>query len=138
MDKTFKVNIITPGSLPITAEIQSMNTKNQNGEVEFKANHTPIILSTVPTVTKIVKLDGSSDVYFTSSGIVMIKDNVIDFCCDSAEKPENIDINRAMQAKDRAEARLKDIKKSDIDERRARLALARAMARIDATNISNI
>lgn len=135
MDKTFKVNIITPGAPPITLEIQSLHTRSQDGEVEFRANHTPIILSTVPTVTKIVKSDGSNEIYFTSSGIVIIKDNVINFCCDSAEKPENIDFNRAMQAKERAEVRLKQDKSEDIDEMRVKLALARSMARIKAINI---
>lgn len=135
MDKTFKVNIITPGAPTITAEIQSLHTRSNDGEVEFRRNHTPIILSTVPTVTKIVKADGSSELYFTSSGIVVIKNNLINFCCDSVEKPENIDLNRAMQSKERAENRLKKAKSSEIDEKRAKLALARAMARIEVVNI---
>lgn len=137
MEKTFQVNIITPGKLAITAEIQSLHTKSKDGEVEFRRNHTPIILSTVPAVTKIVKADGSSEIYFTSSGVVVIKNNVIRFCCDSAEKPEDIDINRAMEAKERAEARIKKYNRSDteMDIDRAMLALAKANARIEAVNI---
>ena len=135
MDKTLKVNIITPGAPTITEEIQALHTRSQDGEVEFRANHTPIILSTVPTVTKIIKSDGSNAIYFTSSGIIMIKDNLINFCCDSAETPEQIDFNRAMQAKERAEVRLKEDKSEDIDEDRLKLALARSMSRIEAVNI---
>lgn len=133
MEKTFKVNIITPDSPTITAEIKSLHTKSPDGEVEFRANHTPIIISAAPAVTKIMKVDGSVEILFTSSGIIILEDNVINFCCDSAQRPEDIDVNRAMQSKERAEARLN--KDSDIDGARARLALARAMARIETTNI---
>lgn len=138
MEKNFKVNIITPGFPAITEEIQSLQTKSQDGEVEFKSKHVPIIMSTVPTVTKIVKSDGSNEIYFTSSGIIIIKDNVINFCCDSAERPGNIDVSRAMQAKDRAESRLREGKSKDLDEKRAKLALARAMARISVSNIGKL
>lgn len=140
MEKNLKVNIITPGSPAIIEEIKSLHTRSQDGEVEFRSKHVPIILSTVPTITKFVKLDGSDEMYFTSSGIIIIKDNIINFCCDSAEKPQDIDVSRAMRAKERAEIRLKEGKgkNKDIDEKRVKLALARSMARISASNMSKL
>lgn len=134
MDKTLKVNIITPGEAEISEEIKSLKTKSSDGEVEFMSNHVPIILSTVPAATRIIKADGSEKIYFTSAGVIIIKDNLINFCCDTVESPENIDINRAMRSKERAEERLKEGK--DIDEKRAKLALARAMSRIEVKNIN--
>ncbi|MGL5352382.1 MAG: ATP synthase delta/epsilon chain alpha-helix domain-containing protein [Clostridium sp.] len=130
MEKTFKVDIVTQGSPTITAQIQALHTKSHGGEVEFRANHTPIIISTVPAATNIIKEDGSNEVYFTSSGIIVVENNLMKFCCDSAEKLEEIDLSRAMESKARAEARLKDSKKENIDEERAKLALYRAVARI--------
>lgn len=134
MNKTFEVNIITPGDDAIKAEIQALRTRSNDGEVEFRRNHTPIILSTVPTITEIIKSDGSSEEYFTSSGVIVLKENLIKFCCDTIERPEGIDLNRAMESKKRAENRLKEIKNKNIDEKRAKLALARAIARIEAVN----
>lgn len=136
MEKTFKVDIVTQGSPTITVEIQGLHTKSQGGEIEFRANHSPIIISTVPAVTKLTKPDGSKEIYFTSSGIIIIKNNIMKFCCDSAEKLEDIDLARAVASKARAEERLvetkKDNKKENIDEERATLALYRAVARISA------
>lgn len=134
MNKTFEVNIITPGEEAIKLEIQALRTRSNDGEVEFRRNHTPIILSTVPTITEIIKVDGSSEKYFTSSGVIVLKENLIKFCCDTIERPEAIDLNRAMESKKRAENRLKEIKNKNIDEKRAKLALARAIARIEAVN----
>ena len=132
MEKTFKLDIVTQGSPTITAEIQALHTKSHGGEVEFRANHTPIIISTVPAVTNIIEADGSNEIYFTSSGIIVVEKNLMKFCCDSAEKLEDIDLSRGIEAKHRAEARLKEEKKENIDEQRATLALYRAIARISA------
>ncbi|MGL5084596.1 MAG: ATP synthase delta/epsilon chain alpha-helix domain-containing protein [Clostridium sp.] len=135
MEKTFIVNIVTQGSQAITAQIQSLHTKSEGGEVEFRAGYTPIIISTVPAVTKVIKADGSNEIYFTASGIIVIENNLMKFCCDSADRIEDIDLSRAIKSKERAEARLNEKKKDDIDEVRAKLALARASARISAINI---
>jgi len=59
----------------------------------------------------------------------------------AAEEPDEIDINRAQRAYDRAQARLKRLREGGmedggavIDEARAALALKRAVARLQATH----
>jgi F-type H+-transporting ATPase subunit epsilon len=49
---------------------------------------------------------------------------------DKAEKPEQIDVNRVLAAKERAEKRLADLQNQDIDYRRAQLSLQRALVRL--------
>lgn len=128
MSKTIKLNIISPGKETITEEVISVNTKGVDGNVEFQANHAPIIMSTIPTVTRFIKKDGSKVELFTSTGIVYIKNNEIKFACDSYNWASEIDINRATSSMERAKERLKS--NEIIDEERARRALARAMARL--------
>ena len=62
---------------------------------------------------------------------ISIKDNKVNLIVNAVEAKHDIDINRAKQAKDRAEKRLSN-KKDDInlDVKRAEAALARAIARI--------
>lgn len=48
----------------------------------------------------------------------------------AAEKPSDIDVERARKAKERAERRLQ-AKQDDIDFKRAELALKRALNRLD-------
>ncbi|GAB6169229.1 F0F1 ATP synthase subunit epsilon [Clostridium carnis] len=134
MAKTFKLDIITPDKQALTLDVESLKTSTIDGGVEFRANHTDIILSTVPTTTTIVKADGSKQNLFTSSGIIYLKENHLKFCCDSMELPSEIDISRAESAKNRAEKRLNDTK--DIDIERAKVALARANARIETISIN--
>ncbi|MBX7404420.1 ATP synthase delta/epsilon chain alpha-helix domain-containing protein [Clostridium chauvoei] len=134
MAKTFNVEIITPGTEPIRIEVEALQTNTSSGEVEFKAHHTEIILSTVPATTTITTADGKKEYLFTSSGIVYLKNNVLKFCCDAAEDASDIDFNRAENAKKRAEERLKEDK--DIDIERAKMALARANARLQTISIN--
>ena len=108
MANTFKLNLISPDRKSMTFEVVSLATKNKDGIIEFLANYTPIICSTIPSITKIVKSDGSKMNIFTSTGIISIKDNVVNFCCDSINLEEEIDKARAEKARERAIKRLKE------------------------------
>ena len=127
MSNTFKISIVSPGKIPLEFEGEALITSTIDGKIEFKANHAPAIISTIPATTIIIN-DNIKEKIFTSYGIVYIKDNELKFCCDSSEKESEIDISRALESKQRAEKRLKE--KRDIDIERAMRALARADARI--------
>ena len=134
MENNFKITIVTPGNDPLEFQGKGLITSTTDGRVEFKANHAPIIISTVPATTTITT-DGGSEKLFTSSGIVYIKNNELKFCCDAAEKSSDIDEARAKSAKERAEKRLEQKKDVDID--RAMRALARANARIKTISVND-
>jgi F-type H+-transporting ATPase subunit epsilon len=134
MSKTLKITIVTPGKESISYEAEALKTNMKYGQIEFRYNHTPIIISTIPTTTTII--NGSKrEELFTSSGIVYVKDNEVKFCCDAAEKSSDIDKDRALKSKERAEKRLKENKNIDIE--RAKRSLARANARISTLDINN-
>lgn len=134
MSKTLKITIVTPGQKPIEFEGEALITSTKDGQIEFKSNHAPIIISTIPTTTKILN-GGNKEELFTSSGIVYLKENELKFCCDSAERSSDIDRERALKSKERAEKRLKEDKNIDVE--RAKRALARANARISTISINN-
>lgn len=134
MSNILKITIISPGKNPLEFEGEALITSTIDGQIEFKANHAPAIISTIPTTTTIIN-GSSKNNLFTSSGIVYIKDNELKFCCDSAEISSDIDRTRAFQAKERAEKRLNEKKSIDIE--RAKRALARANARIKTLDINN-
>ena len=99
MGKTIKLNIVSPGREVLTEEIISLLTTEPNGKIEFLANHAPSIVAAIPTVSVYTTANGDIKKLFTSSGIIYVKDNVINFCCDSFNYPEEIDINRAEEGK---------------------------------------
>ena len=134
MSNIFKITIVSPGKNVIELEGEGLITSTIDGEIEFKANHAPAIISTIPATTTIIN-GSNKENFFTSSGIVYIKDNELKFCCDSAESALDIDRERALKSKERAEKRINE--KKNIDIERAKRALARANARIRTLDINN-
>ena len=133
MSNTLKITIASQEKSPIEYEAEAIITSTNDGRIEFKYNHAPIIVSTIPTTTTIINGDSIEEV-FTSFGIAYVKDNEVKFICDAAEKSYDIDIARAMESKERAEKRLEEGK--DVDIERAIRSLARANARINTNKIS--
>ncbi|MDU2490187.1 MAG: ATP synthase delta/epsilon chain alpha-helix domain-containing protein [Clostridium celatum] len=131
MGKLIKLNIVAPGREVLTEEIISLSTTEGDGKIEFLANYAPTIVATIPTISTYTDIDGEKKKLFTSSGIVYIKDNIINFCCDSFNLPEEIDRDRAEQSLKRAQDRLNNKEKNNIDIERAKRAEARAKARLE-------
>ena len=131
MGKLIKLNIVAPGREVLTEEIVSLATTESDGKIEFLANYAPTIVATIPTISTYTTIDGNKKNLFTSSGIVYIKDNIINFCCDSFNFPEEIDRERAEQSLKRAQERLNNKEKNNIDIERAKRAETRAKARLE-------
>ena len=131
MGKLIKLNIVAPGREVLTEEIVSLATTESDGKIEFLANYAPTIIATIPTITTYTTIDGNKKNLFTSSGIVYLKDNIINFCCDSFNFPEEIDRERAEQSLKRAQERLNNKEKNNIDIERAKRAETRAKARLE-------
>ena len=127
MSKTFVLKILTPEKVVLSLEAEKVLTIAGSGDIEFMPDHEPTIVNTIPCVTKYTDSEGNSKALFTSKGVVSFSNNELTFCCESAELPEEIDIQRASEAKRRAEERLNDQK---YDKNRAEYALIKANVRM--------
>lgn len=128
MAKKFRVKIITMDKEVYVGDVISLKTVNAEGEIQFLANHAPMITNSVPGRTEVLDGDGEKVMLFTSEGILTYKDNTLLFMTGAAERVEDIDITRAEKAAERAKKRIE--KSGDFDIKRAQLALARANERI--------
>jgi F-type H+-transporting ATPase subunit epsilon len=90
-----------------------------------------------PLAIGVVRLTapGSKDqeLVAVSGGFLEVRPDKVTILAQAAEKAEDIDVERALRAKERAEQRMKEQKVEDIDFRRAELALQRAMNRLTVT-----
>lgn len=95
------------------------------------ANHAPF-LSTIKIGSLVYKKDGKENYLMVSGGFCEVSNNKITFLVESAEAGHQIDVNRALRAKERAEKRIAEAKTQaeKINMARAQAALQRAIARI--------
>lgn len=124
------LEIVTPNKPIFNEEIESVTIPGTMGSFQILKNHAPLI-STFEIGVVTVKTDGKAAHFSTSGGTVEVNNNKVLILADSIELVEQIDLDRAEKAKERAEERLKLKKDKDIDEIRAETALKRAINRIN-------
>jgi len=75
------------------------------------------------------KMGGKNHYVFVSGGFTEVSSNKVTVLAEVAEKPEDIDVERARKAQERAKARL-DKAQENIDFARAQAALQRSIMRM--------
>jgi len=125
------LEIITPEKPIFRDQIEAVTIPGTLGSFQILKDHAPLISSFDTGVIKVKKASVES-FYTTSGGTVEVNKNSVLILADSIEKISDIDIDRAEQAKRRAEERLQKKHEANIDEARAKAALNRALNRINA------
>lgn len=131
------LEVVTPTGPVINDDVDIVTAPGYGGEFGVLANHSPF-LSTIKTGTLSFKKDKETNYLMVSGGFSEVSNNKITFLVESAEFGHDIDVDRAMRAKERAEKRLAQaIQQSEkMSRTRAEAALQRAMARLRAAQMS--
>jgi F-type H+-transporting ATPase subunit epsilon len=123
------LEIITPAKIIFKGNIESVTIPGVEGSFQVLKNHAPLISIFEIGLVKI-KIDQNTTKYYaTGGGTIEVLNNNVLVLADSLEAVEEIDIERARRARDRAEERLAN-KTDDTNLERARAALARAINRL--------
>lgn len=128
-EKTFNLQIISPTRIFFDGDATMVEMKTSEGEIGVLAGHIPLTAILTPGVMKIHQEDGMKEAAL-HDGFVEIRKDKVTVLAESCEWPDEIDLNRAEEAKERAENRIKSGRK-DVDMLRAELALKKALTRID-------
>ena len=109
-------------------DINKLITRSICGELGILPKHANLLTALIPHVMRI-KEGGGEVQLFVSGGFMEVTPEKITVLADAAEKPDDIDVERAKSAYQRANDRLSK-KNPEIDVDRAEAALARAKARL--------
>lgn len=121
--------IVTPLGTYKELDTTILNVKNQVGQMGILSNHVPLV--TVLEISKMSTIeDGKREVYAIGGGLLYFQDNLAMILVDSIENKNEIDSERALAAKLRAETYLNKSDES-IDIRRAELAMKKAINRLE-------
>jgi len=131
MAEKINLEVVTPKGAIVSEEVDIVTAPGFAGEFGVLANHAPF-LSTIKIGTLRYKKDGSEDELMVSGGFCEVSNNKITFLVESAERGHEIDVDRALQAKERAEKRLLQARQQQekFDITRAEAAMQRALARL--------
>lgn len=132
---TILLEVATPYKGEVfSGDISMLITRSIAGELGILPKHARLLTELVPHAMRI-KQGGTESQLFVSGGFMEVTPEKITVLADAAEKPEEIDVDRAKAAYNRANERITAYKSApksheEIDIARAEVALARAKARL--------
>jgi ATP synthase F1 subcomplex epsilon subunit len=128
--RTMAVQIVTPDGPVLEMDgVELVSTKATSGDIGILPGHVPMVAPLAIGSVRIRKGD-EVELLAISGGFIEVRPDKVTILAETAERAEDIDLERAIRAKQRAEERLRQQHQSNIDFKRAELALRRAMNRI--------
>ena len=131
----FHLRIVTPDRSFFSEDVERVIVRGSEGDLAVLEGRAPII--TPLRIGKIrILQNGVERIAAVVDGYISVIDDETTIVTEAAEWPDEINVERAKAAKERAERRLKECKegkerKNNIDIDRAELALKRAINRLD-------
>lgn len=128
-ERTFCLRIVTPSREFFNQDATMIIMRTASGDIGVLAGHQPLT-ATLDYGVVTIKQSGKELKAVMFGGFADIQPESVTILTDAAEWPEDIDLKRAEESKQRAEQRLKN-KSNDIDTLRAELSLKRALLRLE-------
>jgi F-type H+-transporting ATPase subunit epsilon len=128
MAYTLKLEIVTPGAITYSEDVNMVTLPAVEGQIGIYPHHVPLMTRIVPGEV-IVRKDGEDDFLAVGEGLVEITSRGVAIVTDMAVAAKDIDEARAEEARQRAAAHLRD-KISDAEVATVNGALARSLAQL--------
>jgi F-type H+-transporting ATPase subunit epsilon len=139
MAQQIHLEVVTPAGQLVSEDVDIVTAPGASGEFGVLAHHANY-LTTIKTGVLSYKKDRQVRYMMVSKGFAEVSDNTITFLVESAEYGYDINVERAMDAKERAARRLlqEQAHGEELDRIRAEAALHRAVARLAAAERSKL
>lgn len=132
--KKFQLEVISPERIFYKGEVEMVELTTTEGEIGIYADHIPLTTIIAPGIMTITETSEQLREAAVLEGFMEITQEKVTILAQSCEWPEEIDINRANEAKARAERRLKSTDEN-INMSRAELALRKSLIRLEVAKI---
>ena len=129
-EKTLQLNVVTPEKTVVSEQVDIVMAPGYFGEFGALPNHIPFLAQLQPGEVKYRK-GGQLEYLAVGGGYAEVLPTQVTVLAITAERSQDIDLERARAAKERAEQRLKE-RQEGVDFLRAEAALQRSIARLRA------
>ena len=129
----FSLKVVTPDGLEFEGQVEELIVRTTSGDMGILAGH----INTVAPLgmgEAMVVIDGKKRYAACIGGMVSVLNGAVTLVPTTFEWAEDIDLNRAKKAEERAQKVLKDKSAGDTDIRIAQARLRRALVRSAVAN----
>lgn len=130
MSKLLNFQLVTPEKIVLKKELTSLTCPTTLGEITILPHHAELIATLVPGELH-AKTENDEFYLHVAGGFVQVRDDhQVVVLADAAEHFHEIDVERAEEAKKRAEVALKETKMSEEEYAKVAASLERSLARM--------
>lgn len=126
---TVQTSVVTPDGTVYEGDVDMVVVRTVEGELGILPNHIPLVSPLAIGIAR-MKKGSSEDRIAVSGGFVEVRPDKVTILAEASERPSDIDVDRAQQAKERAEKRVNAGSQDGINTVRAKAALERAINRL--------
>ena len=128
MDKTLKLEIVTPDATVYSEDVEMVTLPGVEGQMGILPQHVRLMTQLVPG-EMIVRKDGQDRFLAVGEGLIEVTGDRVAIVTDMAVAAENIDEAKVEEARERAAARLRE-KISSEEVASVNASLARSLAQL--------
>jgi F-type H+-transporting ATPase subunit epsilon len=129
LPESLELQVVTPARLMVQERVDEAQVPGRNGYLGILPGHAPLLSEL--QMGELSYRQGNRWTYLSAFwGFVEVLPDRVIVLAEMAERGEEIDVDRAREARERAEDRLKHAADPDVDLVRAQAALQRALVRL--------
>ena len=126
----FALEIVTPERVIYSGQVASLQAPGSEGGFGVLAGHMPLLASLQVGLLRFAEEGGNEVQMAVSGGFTEVGREQVTVLAETAERAEEVDIQRAESSRQRAEERLARRHEEQVDVTRAQAALSRAINRL--------
>jgi len=130
---SIKFEIVTPERVVLQDDVLHIVVPTREGEITVLPNHIPLVAMLKPGVLEVKKIDGSVEIMSVSGGFLEVLRDKVVVLADTAERAIEIDLDRAEEARARAEKIKREaVSRDDVNYADLSSQIAKELARVHA------
>lgn len=129
MAQTIQCDIVSASESIFGGKATMVVAHGALGDLGIMPGHAPLMTQLNPGPIRVVREDGSEEIYYVSGGVLEVQPSIVTVLADTAVRAKDVDEAAAEQARKAAMEALQN-QKSEMDTSAALAALAEAAAQI--------
>lgn len=137
MAKHIHIDIVTPEKKIFEGQIRAIVAPGIDGEFGVLPDHAPFATVLAPGVVELTDEDGKKELMAVSGGYIEVTREKVILLVETAERPEEVDVETLKRRKEEKEKLLRAKDKKDVDYDAIQIALIKEISRLKAAEMLN-
>jgi len=128
--KSFVLDVVSAEAPVFSGEVSALIVTGSMGELGIMPGHTQLLSDIKPGQIRFTDMEDQSHLFYVSGGVLEVQPNITTILADTVVRAEQLDEAEAEQAKQQAQAQLKDKQLVDKDAMLAQMVESSAMLQV--------